>query len=188
MLPNRSTGTSMPLCSACRLISSMQSCCTSPAIFWLKAAMTSAYPGTVERRKRVQKYGYSVYRPQELDDLAERFPPEIVQLPLNLFDRVSSRRHGSAAEAHGVRGARARFSARCPVAAAIPNRTATLPPGSIISRNLMNWSHTPAGQSEQLCRFAASRLIWRSWWSARIRQIKSRFGRAFRTSFGGCGL
>jgi aryl-alcohol dehydrogenase-like predicted oxidoreductase len=35
----------------------------------------------------VGKIGYSVYGPQELDQLVARFTPDIVQAPLNVFDR-----------------------------------------------------------------------------------------------------
>jgi aryl-alcohol dehydrogenase-like predicted oxidoreductase len=35
----------------------------------------------------ISKVGYSVYEPHDLDRLCQKFPPDIVQLPLNILDR-----------------------------------------------------------------------------------------------------
>ena len=39
----------------------------------------------------IEKFGYSVYYPEDLDKFFEKFPPDIVQLPANIFDQRFNR-------------------------------------------------------------------------------------------------
>ncbi len=42
---------------------------------------------TAKEAEIVDKIGYSIYSPQDLDKLYEKFKPDIVQLPINIFDK-----------------------------------------------------------------------------------------------------
>lgn len=42
---------------------------------------------SLQQKKTVQKIGYSVYKPEDLDRFYREFPPELVQAPYNIFDQ-----------------------------------------------------------------------------------------------------
>lgn len=60
----------------------------------------------IRRQGLAKKIGYSIYAPEELDQLVDRFPPELVQAPFNIIDRRletsgwMKRLHAGGAEIH----------------------------------------------------------------------------------------